>query len=338
MIVFGGISAYERDGRYQLYAREIRQDGAGVLYERFQALKQELEEMGMFAPEYKKPIPPFAKTIGIVTAPTGAAIRDIMNISYRRNPYVQLILYPALVQGDGAAESIVRGIHALEKEGVDIMIVGRGGGSLEDLWAFNEEAVARAVFDCTIPVISAVGHETDTTIIDYVSDLRAPTPSAAAELAVYDYQAFRLHLEQLRLRMKRAVLQNMHVSRARLEQYRIRLRFDNPVEQLKSKRQYLADMEEKLRAKMRYKTDKKKQRLLLFAERMKRLSPLEKLGRGYAYVQTGSKEALNSVKQVRENEQIRIYLSDGMIVSRAEVIKEGDTLWNETKKNGKNSR
>ncbi len=338
VIVFGGISAYERDGRYQLYAREIRQDGAGVLYERFQALKQELEEMGMFAPEYKKPIPPFAKTIGIVTAPTGAAIRDIMNISYRRNPYVQLILYPALVQGDGAAESIVRGIHALEKEGVDIMIVGRGGGSLEDLWAFNEEAVARAVFDCTIPVISAVGHETDTTIIDYVSGLRAPTPSAAAELAVYDYQAFKLHLEQLRLRMKRAVLQNMHVSRARLEQYRIRLRFDNPVEQLKSKRQYLADMEEKLRAKMRYKTDKKKQRLLLFAERMKRLSPLEKLGRGYAYVQTGSKEALNSVTQVRENEQIRIYLSDGMIVSRAEVIKEGDTLWNETKKNGKNSR
>ncbi len=338
VIVFGGISAYERDGRYQLYAREIRQDGAGVLYERFQALKQELEEMGMFAPEYKKPIPPFAKTIGIVTAPTGAAIRDIMNISYRRNPYVQLILYPALVQGDGAAESIVRGIHALEKEGVDIMIVGRGGGSLEDLWAFNEEAVARAVFDCTIPVISAVGHETDTTIIDYVSDLRAPTPSAAAELAVYNYQAFKLHLEQLRLRMKRAVLQNMHVSRARLEQYRIRLRFDNPVEQLKSKRQYLADMEEKLRAKMRYKTDKKKQRLLLFAERMKRLSPLEKLGRGYAYVQTGSKEALNSVTQVRENEQIRIYLSDGMIVSRAEVIKEGDTLWNETKKNGKNSR
>ncbi|MDE6956768.1 MAG: exodeoxyribonuclease VII large subunit [Lachnospiraceae bacterium] len=338
VIVFGGISAYERDGKYQLYAREIRQDGAGVLYERFQALKQELEEMGMFAPEYKKPIPPFAKTIGIVTAPTGAAIRDIMNISYRRNPYVQLILYPALVQGDGAAESIVRGIHALEKEGVDIMIVGRGGGSLEDLWAFNEEAVARAVFDCTIPVISAVGHETDTTIIDYVSDLRAPTPSAAAELAVYDYQAFRLHLEQLRLRMKRAVLQNMHVSRARLEQYRIRLRFDNPVEQLKSKRQYLADMEEKLRAKMRYKTDKKKQQLLLFAERMKRLSPLEKLGRGYAYVQTESKEALNSVTQVRENEQIRIYLSDGMIVSRAEVIKEGDTLWNETKKNGKNSR
>ncbi len=138
--------------------------------------------------------------------------------------------------------------------------------------------------------------------------------------------------------MKRAVLQNMHVSRARLEQYRIRLRFDNPMEQLKSKRQYLADMEEKLRGNMRYKADKKKQQLLLFAERMKRLSPLEKLGRGYAYVQTGNKEALNSVTQVRENEQIRIYLSDGMIVSRAEVIKEGDTLWNETKKNGKNSR
>ena len=176
VVVFGAVSIYERAGAYQLYAKEIRLDGEGVLYEKFQMLKKELEEMGMFAPEYKQEIPAYAKTIGVVTASTGAAIRDIMNITARRNPYVQLILYPAQVQGEGAKESVVRGIHALEHYGVDLMIVGRGGGSIEDLWAFNEEEVARAVFECSVPVISAVGHETDTTIIDYVADLRAPTP------------------------------------------------------------------------------------------------------------------------------------------------------------------
>ena len=190
VIVLGSVRVYERDGKYQLYANEIVLDGVGLLYERFQALKKELEEMGMFAPEYKKPIPAYCKKVGIVTAPTGAAIRDIMNISRRRNPYVQLILYPALVQGEMAAASIVRGIEALDKLGLDVIIVGRGGGSMEDLWAFNEEIVARAIFHCQTPVISAVGHETDTTIADYVADLRAPTPSAAAELAVYDYYAF----------------------------------------------------------------------------------------------------------------------------------------------------
>lgn len=175
VIVLGSVSVYERDGRYQVYAKEIVLDGAGLLYEKFIKLKKELEEMGMFAPEYKKPIPKYVRTVGVVTAPTGAAVRDIINITRRRNPYVQILLYPALVQGDGASESVVRGIRALEEAKVDVMIVGRGGGSIEDLWAFNEENVARAVFECSIPVISAVGHETDTTIIDYVADLRAPT-------------------------------------------------------------------------------------------------------------------------------------------------------------------
>ena len=178
VIVLGSVSVYERDGRYQVYAKEIVLDGAGLLYEKFVKLKKELEEMGMFAPEYKKPIPKYVRTVGVVTAPTGAAVRDIINITRRRNPYVQILLYPALVQGDGASESVVRGIRALEEAKVDVMIVGRGGGSIEDLWAFNEEKVARAVFECSVPVISAVGHETDTTIIDYVADLRAPTPSA----------------------------------------------------------------------------------------------------------------------------------------------------------------
>ncbi len=188
VIVTGTVDVYERDGKYQLYAREIKRDGKGDLFEQFQKLRDELEDMGMFAAEYKQPIPKYAKTVGIVTASTGAAIRDIMNISARRNPYVQLVLYPALVQGEQAKYSIVKGIQTLDRLGLDVIIVGRGGGSIEDLWAFNEEMVARAIFECSTPIISAVGHETDVTISDYVADMRAPTPSAAAELAVFDYR------------------------------------------------------------------------------------------------------------------------------------------------------
>ena len=180
VVVLGAVRVYERDGKYQLYAQSIILEGAGLLYQKFEELKKELEEMGMFAEEYKQPIPRFPRTVGVVTAPTGAAVRDIQNIAARRNPYVQLILYPAQVQGEGAAESIINGIFALEHYGVDVMIVGRGGGSIEELWAFNEESVARAIFECTVPVISAVGHETDTTIADYVADRRAATPSEAA--------------------------------------------------------------------------------------------------------------------------------------------------------------
>ena len=212
VIVLGSVSVYERDGRYQVYAKEIVLDGAGLLYEKFIKLKKELEEMGMFAPEYKKPIPKYVRTVGVVTAPTGAAVRDIINITRRRNPYVQILLYPALVQGDGASESVVRGIRALEEAKVDVMIVGRGGGSIEDLWAFNEENVARAVFECSVPVISAVGHETDTTIIDYVADLRAPTPSAAAELAICNYRELLETIRTERERMHRSMRRKLEVA------------------------------------------------------------------------------------------------------------------------------
>jgi len=228
VIVFGSVSVYERSGSYQLYAKEIRLDGEGVLYERYQQLKRELGEMGMFAPEYKKPIPAYVKNIGIVTAPTGAAIRDIMNIAGRRNPFVQLYLYPALVQGEGAKESIVRGIQLLDKQGVDVIIVGRGGGSMEDLWAFNEEMVARAVFDCETPVISAVGHETDTTIIDYVADLRAPTPSAAAELAVYDYYQMEYRINEYQQRLLRQIKVKTQMARLKLREYQTKLRYLHP--------------------------------------------------------------------------------------------------------------
>lgn len=322
VIVFGTVDVYERSGSYQLYAREIRLDGEGALYERFQALKRELSEMGMFAPEYKKKIPAHARRIGVVTAPTGAAIRDIMNIAGRRNPYVQFILYPAQVQGAGAEESIVRGIEMLEQKNVDVLIVGRGGGSIEDLWAFNEESVARAIFNCRIPVISAVGHETDTTIADYVADLRAPTPSAAAELAVFDYFQTERLLGEYGQKLSRTLKQKLLFERMRLEKYETRLSFLHPGNKLREDRMRLAEAEDRLKGLMEQKVGEARQRLLLYIERMNGLSPLKKLSRGYAYVQTGDGSTLKSIRQITEGERILVHVTDGMICARAEEIKE----------------
>ena len=317
VVVTGSVEVYERDGKYQIYAREIELDGAGNLYQKFEALKQELEEMGMFAPEYKKPIPKYVRTVGVVTAPTGAAVRDIINITRRRNPYVQILLYPALVQGEGASESIVKGIHALEAEKVDVMIVGRGGGSMEDLWAFNEEAVARAVFDCSVPVISAVGHETDTTIIDFVADLRAPTPSAAAELAVYDFMEMKKNLKLREERLLHFMQLILERKRQKLEQYSLRMRAYHPQQRLNEQRQFAADAENRLRREMMRRLEQEKYRLGLMAERLKGLSPLEKLSQGYAYVENSSGANVRTVSNVKQGEQITVYVTDGRI--RAEV-------------------
>lgn len=322
VVVFGGISVYERSGSYQLYAREIRLDGEGVLYERFQALKQELGEMGMFAPEYKKTIPSFVKTVGIVTAPTGAAIRDIMNISSRRNPFVQLILYPALVQGEGAVQSIVTGIQTLDAYGVDVMIVGRGGGSIEDLWAFNEEAVARAIFECEAPVISAVGHETDTTIADYVADLRAPTPSAAAELAVYDYRLTERTMIEYREKATRLLEQQIRMQRLRLREYQTKLMYLHPENQVRDYRQRIVDYEEKLRLLMENSLQKNKMRFTVDLEKMKKLSPLEKLNQGFSYVETADRKAVKRIGQVDVGDKLTIYVTDGTIKVCAEETKE----------------
>lgn len=330
VIVLGSISVYERDGKYQLYAREIVPDGAGLLYEKFEALKKELAEMGMFAPEYKQPIPKYVRTVGIVTAPTGAAVRDIINIAGRRNSYVQLILYPALVQGEGAAESIVKGIHALEAKQVDVIIVGRGGGSIEDLWAFNEEAVARAVFDCTVPVISAVGHETDTTITDYVADLRAPTPSAAAELAVYEYREVKETMLNCAQRMRRAVLIRADAQRARLKQMELRLKFAHPRQKLNEKRQYCVELEDRLRNLMDRRLIAEKHRLALSAEKMKGLSPLEKLNQGFSFVQDENGRNIKSIRQVRQGERLTVYVTDGKI--ETEVISAAGTEYPGTEK------
>ncbi|MGN1377676.1 MAG: exodeoxyribonuclease VII large subunit [Dorea sp.] len=322
VIVFGSVNVYERSGSYQLYAREIRLDGAGALYERFQILKQELEEMGMFAPEYKKPIPAYAETIGVVTAPTGAAVRDIMNISARRNPYVQLILYPAQVQGEGAAGSIVRGIRMLENRKVDMIIVGRGGGSIEDLWAFNEEIVARAIFDCSVPVISAVGHETDTTIADYVADLRAPTPSAAAELAVWDYARVRDHMEESSLRLNRLMSGSIRISRMHLKEYQTRLTYLHPRNKLQEQQQRLAEAEDRLRNLMEQRLKEAKHRLALDMEKMNGLSPIRKLNQGYSYVEKYDGNVIKDISQVKIGDRMSIYLKNGIIGAEVREIKE----------------
>lgn len=322
VIVLGSISVYERDGKYQLYAREILPDGEGLLYQRFERLKQELEEMGMFAPEYKQPIPRYIHTLGIVTAPTGAAIRDIQNISRRRNPYVQTILYPALVQGEGAAASIVNGIHALEQFGVDVMIVGRGGGSMEDLWAFNEEMVARAIFECPIPVISAVGHETDTTIADYTADLRAPTPSAAAELAVYDIRELDGTLLSFQLELNRNITDRLEREKERIRQYENRLKLLSPVNQLNEKRQTAADLEEKLRMRMEQQLLQRRHTLELLAERLESLSPLKKLSQGYAFVADENGQGICDAKKVRTGDTLKIHMLNGTVSAKVEEVEQ----------------
>lgn len=322
VIVFGGLNVYERSGSYQLYAKEIRLDGEGVLYEKFQALKADLGEMGMFAAEYKKPIPVFVKKVGIVTAPTGAAIRDIINISSRRNPFVQLVLYPALVQGAGAAESIVEGIRALDSYGVDVMIVGRGGGSIEDLWAFNEEIVARAIFDCETLIISAVGHETDITIADYVADLRAPTPSAGAELAVYDYRLVEQTLREFYNKAKRLMEQQIRMQRLKIREYQTKLSYLHPENQIRDYRQRVVDYEEKLRLCMQNILQKNKMRFTIDLEKMKKLSPLEKLSQGFSYVEGKEKKAVKSITHVKKEDMLTIYVTDGTIHARVEETKE----------------
>ncbi len=322
IIVLGSVNVYERTGSYQLYAQEIRLDGEGTLYEKYQMLKQELEEMGMFAPEYKKAIPRYAKRIGVVTAPTGAAVRDIMNISARRNPYVQLLLYPAQVQGEEAKESIVRGIRMLETKNVDVIIVGRGGGSIEDLWAFNDECVARAIFDCQVPVISAVGHETDVTIADYVADLRAPTPSAAAELAVWDYRQLQGYLDECRLRMNRSMTGTIRINRLRLKELDVRLSYLHPRHKLQDQQQRLIELEEELRTLMRDRVKEARHRLAIQIEKLNGLSPVRKLNQGFAYVEEADGGVVKSIRQVEMGDELTVYVTDGLIRTSVKAVQK----------------
>ena len=325
-VVAGGIvDVYERDGRYQLYAKEITLEGAGALYERYLALKQELEDMGMFAQEYKQPIPHFIHTLGVVTAPTGAAVQDIRNIAGRRNPYLQVILYPALVQGEGAAQSIVKGIRMLDEAGVDVIIVGRGGGSIEDLWAFNEESVARAIFECRTPVISAVGHETDFTIADFVADLRAPTPSAAAELAVADITGIEGAIEQYRSGLNSAMNYKLERMRMMLEQRAAKLKYLSPESKLNENRQITADYEDRLNRAIKSVVTLKRHELAIKAEKLHGLSPLTALKGGYAYVEDDGGRPVRSIGDVSPGNNIRVNVTDGIISACVTEVAAADS-------------
>lgn len=313
VIVSGSIDVYERDGKYQLYAKNILQDGTGLLHERFEQLKNELAERGMFAPEYKQPIPKYIKRLGVVTAPTGAAVRDIINITARRNPYVQILLYPAIVQGEKAAASVAAGVRVLEKQQVDVIIVGRGGGSMEDLWAFNEEEVAQAVFDCSVPVISAVGHETDTTIVDFVADLRAPTPSAAAELAVYEYARLEETLEEYKVRLARQVNRQITLKRSKADHIKVQLKLLSPGSKIREKRTYLLKLEENLQDSMQRKLRLNRHKMDIYVEKLKGLSPLDKLQQGFSYVSDENGKNVRKTAQVNPGDVIRIQVTDGSI-------------------------
>lgn len=313
VVVFGTIDVYERDGKYQMYAKQIALDGAGVLYERFERLKEELEELGMFAPEYKQPIPRFIQKLGVVTAPTGAAVQDIINITTRRNPYVQIILYPAIVQGDQAAQSVVNGIHALERLGVDVMIVGRGGGSIEDLWAFNDKIVAQAVFDCYVPIISAVGHETDTTIIDYVADLRAPTPSAAAELAVYDVNQFLLTLDGCEDELMRCMENRLEAARLKYRNLELQLQHVSPRGKLTEQRNQMKQLAQRLQSSMERRLTGSRHEWDVYFEKLKGLSPLDKLKQGYSYSTYGEGKTLKDITDVKPGDAICVYVGNGRV-------------------------
>ncbi len=320
VIAAGAVRVYEKNGAYQLYAEQILPQGTGLLYQKYEELKNRLEEMGMFAEEYKRPIPAYAMRIGIVTSPTGAVIQDIRNVARRRNPYVQLILCPASVQGDGAAESVAAGIRAIQMHGVDVIIVGRGGGSIEDLWAFNEETVARAIFDCTVPVISAVGHETDFTIADFVADRRAPTPSAAAELAVFDVRQTLQQIEGIRFQLNRGIGNRLDQTTERIRQYRTQLEVKSPKNRLLQDRHRAAEDHEHLQNRIEQILGDLRHRLQLSAGELEARSPLKKLESGYAFVAGPDGQRVSSVEGLEAGERIRAWLRDGNFTAVVEEV------------------
>ena len=316
--VTGTVDVYERDGRYQLYAREIERDGLGDLHVRFEQLKKELQERGMFDQAYKRPIPRYIRTLGVVTAKTGAAVRDIISVTQRRNPHVRILLYPAIVQGDEAPGSIVRGIETLSCTDADVLIVGRGGGSIEDLWAFNEEIVAQAIFDCPIPVISAVGHETDTTIADFVADKRAATPSVAAELAVFEYGRFLQELDELSGALSSLMEERMESLRTELSARERELSLLSPFGRIRSYRERHSRDTDRLAAAMERIITDRRHRLEVNIEKLEGQSPLRRLSSGYAHVETPEGGTLRSVAQAEEGQLLTIYLRDGRVYARTE--------------------
>lgn len=312
VVVTGKISLYERDGQYQIYIEEMVPDGVGALYVAYEQLKAQLEQEGLFSPAHKKPIPRYPETIGIVTSPTGAAIRDILNILKRRFPYTRVYLYPALVQGEGAAQSIVKGLRFFDGK-VDTVITGRGGGSIEDLWAFNEEVVARQIFAMQTPVISAVGHETDFTIADFVADRRVPTPSAAAEIAVPSAQELQKFLKIVDGRLYGALIGCLEKSRKDLQRLTEKEVLKNPMAVYNVKRMQIDSCTMKLEHLYRGKLQAGKEQFVKNVSKLDALSPLKILQRGYSVTEDEKGNPVSSVKQFHQGDKVCVTLSDGKL-------------------------
>ena len=338
VLVTGKVSVYEANGGYQIYVNELLEDGIGNLYIAFEQLKKKLEEEGLFKEIYKKPIPKIPKKIGVITAPTGAAIRDIISTIKRRWPLTEIYLYPALVQGEDAKEDIVRQIKRADLAGLDTLIVGRGGGSIEDLWAFNEEIVARAIFECSTPVISAVGHEVDFTIADFVADLRAPTPTGAAEMAVPQLKDIENYLHQVVIRLNNSITSHIKMDRQRLMKLTSRSIFQNPImiyqtkelafdhlmERLKFSLVNLKNIKEKefIQIKNSYVLrnpyqllEQKKNRFVPVLAKLETLSPLLTLKRGYTITKKGDK-VINSSKKLKKDDLLEVEFHDGVVQTK----------------------
>lgn len=320
VIVTGRIGVYEAAGTYQIYAKAVKKAGEGDLYRMFLELKNELEEMGMFDPMYKQELPKYAKRIGVVTAREGAVIRDIIRVSKRRNPYVEIILCPAYVQGEYAVSSIVEGIRRLDAMGLDVLIVGRGGGSIEDLWAFNEREVADAIFHASTPIVSAVGHETDTTIADFVADRRAATPSEAAELSVFDMNELLSTLREyegdLRYEMERSISSMRDLLSAKERA----LRLLSPVSRIEANKKAFNNYLDRLHRIFAHNLDMKKNDLKGYAKSLDGVSPLKRLSAGYGFIEDGEGRTLSSVSGVKKGDRVNIHMKDGKIRAVAENI------------------
>ncbi|MCR5688272.1 MAG: exodeoxyribonuclease VII large subunit [Lachnospiraceae bacterium] len=318
----GSVGTYERSGSYQLYVSSVRKAGAGAQHEELEKLKKKLEDMGMFDPMYKKSIPKYAFTVGVVTSPTGSVIHDIRQVAARRNPGTEIVLIPAKVQGEGAAESIAAGIRSLEERGADVIIIGRGGGSDEDLSAFNDEMLARTIFDCEIPVISAVGHGDDESITDMVADVHAPTPSAAAELAVFLFTDFVRDVNMRAIGMEQNMMRRISGRRERLRQMALRMDSLSPASKLKLQKMAFAGRSERLAALIRRKLDADRNRMLLYIERYKALSPLDRIAHGFAAVSDEKGNKIASVTEVGKGDMLTLTMRDGSIRAVADSIEK----------------
>lgn len=318
VIVTGSISCYEKEGRYQLYATNIEETGKGELYEKYLKLKEKLEDMGMFDSSYKRQIPKFVQSIGVATAQTGAVINDIRNVSYRRNPYVRIVLAPCLVQGESAPRSIISAIKRLDKMNLDVIIVGRGGGSIEDLYCFNDEELAETIFNTKTPIISAVGHETDFTIADFVADLRAPTPSAAAEIANFVYADYMYTLDFYKNKLDDCARRKVDYTKRDLDMLLIRLNTLSPQIKLREQKQRLQNFSKILQNDFKNILENNKNILINMSKRLETVSPLKRLSGGYAYISDKDNKKVLSAAALHQEDEINVFFSDGKI--RAKVL------------------